>query len=119
MPGFLMSIVPPVLANHLYCQFVVPAAGCHVVPPSNETSTPATMPPPASVAVPVIVTVLPHRIDALARGEVIVDVGGVVSVEALAATKPGCLVAGWMPMTATQLTIATWIRTTAGVVPPT
>ena len=31
-------------------------AGCQVVPPSVETSTPATTPPPASVAVPVMVT---------------------------------------------------------------
>ena len=31
-------------------------AGCQVVPPSVETSTPATTPPPVSVAVPLIVT---------------------------------------------------------------
>ena len=31
-------------------------AGCQVVPPSAETSTPPTTPPPESVAVPVIVT---------------------------------------------------------------
>ena len=33
----------------------MPLAGCHVVPPSVETSTPATTPPPVSVAVPEIV----------------------------------------------------------------
>ena len=31
-----------------------PSAGCQVAPPSTETSTPPTTPPPASVAVPVI-----------------------------------------------------------------
>ena len=38
---------------------VVSVAGCQVAPPSVETSTPATTPPPVSVAVPVIVTALP------------------------------------------------------------
>ena len=33
--------------------------GCQVVPPSVETSTPATTPPPASVAVPLMVTAEP------------------------------------------------------------
>src|SRR5690348_12548958 len=36
-------------AIHVELQAVVPVAGCHVVPPSVETSTPATVPPPASV----------------------------------------------------------------------
>ena len=31
---------------------VVPVAGCQVVPPSEETSTSVTMPPPATEAVP-------------------------------------------------------------------
>src|SRR4051812_47945658 len=35
-------------ANHEYVQLEVPVAGCHVVPPSVETSTPATTPPPPS-----------------------------------------------------------------------
>src|SRR6267378_3992937 len=34
----------------------VPVATCHVVPPSTDTSTLATRPPPLSVAVPLIVT---------------------------------------------------------------
>ena len=40
---------------------IVMVAGCQVLPPSVETSTPATTPPPVSVAVPVIVTALPSR----------------------------------------------------------
>ena len=47
-----------------------------------ETSTPATTPPPLSVAVPVIVTVVPSATVAPAAGEVIVEVGAVVSVDA-------------------------------------
>ncbi len=35
--------------------------GCQVVPPSVETSTPATTPPPASVAVPLMVTAEPSE----------------------------------------------------------
>jgi hypothetical protein len=38
---------------------VVIVAGCQVEPPSVDTSTPATLPPPVSVAVPVIATALP------------------------------------------------------------
>ena len=44
-----------------------------------DTSTPATTPPPESVAVPLTVTVLPFAIVAPADGEVIVEVGAVVS----------------------------------------
>ena len=44
---------------HAICQLVRPVAGRHVVPPSTDTSTPATTPPPVSEAVPAIVTVVP------------------------------------------------------------
>src|SRR3712207_5517673 len=37
--------------TQLYDHDVVPVAGCHVAPPSTDTSTPATV-PPVSVAVP-------------------------------------------------------------------
>ncbi len=54
-----------------------------------DTSTPATTPPPESVAVPLIVTVLPFVNVAPADGEVIVEVGGVVSVDAVASDQAG------------------------------
>ena len=38
---------------------LVPSAGWHAAPPSTDTSTPATRPPPASAAVPVTVTRAP------------------------------------------------------------
>ena len=45
----------------------MPVAGCQVVPPSVETSTPATA-PPASVAVPEIVNRVPSAIAAPGDG---------------------------------------------------
>ena len=68
---------------------MVNVAGCQVLPPSVETSTPATTPPPASVAVPVIVTAAPSWRFAPTAGEVIVELGGAVSVDAVAARQPG------------------------------
>src|SRR5260370_4932384 len=47
---------------HEYVQLLVPlVAGCHVTPAFVDTSMPATTPPPASVAVPLIVTWVPGR----------------------------------------------------------
>src|SRR5690349_9432694 len=45
-------------ARHVYDHDVVPVAGCQVLPPSVDTSTPATT-PPLSVAVPLTVTCEP------------------------------------------------------------
>ena len=81
-------------AVQLNVQLVVPVAGFHVAPPSVETSTPTTMPPPVSMAVPVIVTGVPAANDAPFAGDVIADVGASASVEAVAATRPDCSVAG-------------------------
>ena len=67
----------------------MPFAGCQVLPPSVDTSTPATTPPPASAAVPEIVTWLPSCSVAPVVGELITEVGAVVSVEALVGTRPG------------------------------
>ena len=77
-------------AIHGYVQLTVVAAwpvivaGCQVEPPSVETSTPATTPPPASVELPETVTLLPSVRCWPAVGELIVDVGAVVSVDAVA-----------------------------------
>src|SRR4051812_15350844 len=46
-----------------------PCARCHVAPLSTDTSTPATLPPPLSVAVPLMVTWSPLDTDAPAAGE--------------------------------------------------
>src|SRR5919204_1459469 len=55
----LIVVVGLPWAIQLYDQLVVPVAGCQVVPPSVETSTPATTPPPLSDAVPEMVTCVP------------------------------------------------------------
>src|SRR6185295_10920714 len=51
----------------------VPCAARHVVPPSMETSTLATVPPPASTAVPLIVTRFPLWTCPPAAGDAMVE----------------------------------------------
>src|SRR5437762_2424277 len=86
----LMVTEPEPAAAHENDQLVVPVACFQVAPPSVDTSTPATRPPPVSAAVPVMVTAVPAANEAPAAGAEIVDVGGAVSVEAVAAVSPGC-----------------------------
>src|SRR5215470_19852646 len=86
---------------------VIVVAGCQVVPPSVETSTPATTPPPASAADPLIVTAAPSDSVAPEDGDVIVEVGAVVSADAVAAVSPDISVAGCtFPMSANRFTVA-------------
>ena len=92
--------------------------GCQVEPPSADTSTPATTPPPESVAVPLIVTVLPLLRVAPADGEVIVEVGGAVSAGAVPATRPDISVAGCAPISASRLTVACCMAGSVGVCVP-
>src|SRR5438128_12041105 len=54
-----MLTVPCADGVHRYDQFPRPFARCHVAPPSRDTSTPPTTPPPASVAEPLIVICVP------------------------------------------------------------
>jgi hypothetical protein len=82
-----------------------PFAGCQVVPPSVDTSTPPTC-PPTSEAVPLIVTVLPLVMLASAAGEVTVEAGAVWSVEVVAAFRSLCNVSGWTFMSASRLIVA-------------
>src|SRR6185437_179209 len=91
-----VSIVtwPGVLGIQVKDQLPRPVAGCQVCPPSVETSTPATMPPPLSEAVPVIVTGTPAVSAAPLRGAVITEVGGVKSVDGVAQSRPGMRVPG-------------------------
>src|SRR5215211_4027391 len=102
-------------ATQLYDQLEVPLAGCQVAPPSVETSTPATTPPPASVAVPEMVTLAPSVRLAPALGELIVELGAAVSVEAVAGTSPDCSVCGWAPMSANRLTVACFMLGSGGL----
>ncbi len=63
-------------------------ARCQVVPPSIDTSTAPTTPPPVSEAVPETVTGYPTVTVDPEAGDVICDFGAVKSVEAVAATSP-------------------------------
>src|SRR5205807_424119 len=83
---FTVPLVPP--GVQAYVQDEVPVARCHVRPPSVETSTTQRTPPPASVAVPLMVTATPPVRFELAAGEVMTHAGGVVSVDCVAATRP-------------------------------
>src|SRR5712691_629993 len=48
--------VPSTPGLQLKLQLSRPMAGCHLAPPSTDTSTALTAPPPPSLAVPVMVT---------------------------------------------------------------
>src|SRR5262249_39843673 len=89
-----------------YVQELVPVAGCQGWPPSVETSTPATTPPPVSLAVPETVTRAPSARLAPGAGAVIVAVGAVLSVDAVATTRPVMSWYGCAPMSANRLTVA-------------
>src|SRR5258705_1609566 len=79
----LRIVVTPITpGDQSKLQIEVPSAPCHVAPPSTETSTLATTPPPLSVAVPVIVTRLPLSTCPPASGAVMTDVGATRSVDA-------------------------------------
>src|SRR6267142_5657664 len=91
-----MTVGPCVVGVHAYVQLSRPVAGCHVVPPSTDTSTPATAPrsagvlvespTPKSWACPLIVAGVPTW--KAAGTEPMVDAGGVVSPDAVAANNP-------------------------------
>src|SRR5208283_3221207 len=82
-----MVAEPSTVGVQVYDQEARPGAGCQVFPPSAETSTPATTPPPESVAVPEITTGVPPLTMAPEAGEVILEVGAMVSVDFEAGTR--------------------------------
>ncbi len=104
----------PVLDVACSDQAVVPVAGCQVAPPSVETSTPATTPPPVSAAVPVTVTDAPLATAAPAAGAVIATVGPAVSVDLVAASGPPSGSSAGRPCRRSRLTWACCIRASAG-----
>src|SRR6266545_8249472 len=75
----LIVTCPGVAGVQLKLHAVVPVAALKVAPPSTDTSTLATVPPPASLAAPVMLTVVPIPTFAPAVGNVIVEVGRTVS----------------------------------------
>ena len=102
----LIRTVPAAGCVVMYVQFAPPVAACHVAPPSTETSTPATTPPPMSVAVPLTTTSSPCGNVAPSAGDTIVELGGPMSSDAVAAISGACSEAGCTPMSANRLTVA-------------
>src|SRR5438874_10627251 len=109
-----MFAVPGEPADHSYVHTpeVWRLAVCHVAPLSTDTSTPATVPPPFSTAVPLIDTRVPLSPDDPAAGDTIVDVGAKMSADIEAVTSgrlglaPVCNVRGCAPMSASRFTVA-------------
>src|SRR5215813_868308 len=83
----MMNTRPGVVGVQLKLHVVVPVA--LYVALSIDTSTRATVPPPASLAVPVMLTVVPGNISVLVLGDVIVEVGSVVSRITMTITSAG------------------------------
>ncbi len=123
VPGFWMLplssiartrivVWPSAPGDHSKLHDVVPCAPRQVVPPSVETSTPATMPPPPSDAVPVIVTRSPLPTLVPPAGEVTSELGARVSDDFAVATSgldgsaPICSEPGCAPMSAKRLMVA-------------
>src|SRR5262245_41472814 len=67
----LIVTCPVVVGVHVSLHAVVPVAGLKLAPPSTDTSTRPTVPPPASLAVPVMLTVVPSSTPSPALGDVI------------------------------------------------
>src|SRR5262247_1823999 len=75
----LLIVACPGAGVQLKLHAVVPVAALKLAPPSTDTSTRATVPPPVSLAVPVMLTVVPVDIVAPDVGEVIAEVGADLS----------------------------------------
>src|ERR1700704_4665632 len=112
-----MFVAPCTEGVQKYIQDSRPLAGCQVVPPSTETSTPPTTPPPASVAVPVMATGMPADPSPPGSGNGREDVGARVWAEADAEVRGDCKVAGCTPISANRLTVACCIDA-SGVLAP-
>jgi hypothetical protein len=78
------------------------AAEVHVLPPSTDTSTEATTPPPPSLAFPENVIVAPDEKEEPLEGEVIVAVGAVKSEDWEAEVRPACNVPVVLPCPANK-----------------
>src|SRR3954470_24021737 len=86
-------------------------------PPSVDTSTPPSTPPALSLAVPTMFTSALADTLAPEAGEVMLELGGAASLEALAATRPLIRVGGGTPMSANKFIVACCMRTSTPTVP--
>ena len=97
--------VPLLPGVKVYDHELRPVAGARGAVVSG-TSTAPTLPPPASVAVPLTVSGWPTETVAPSAGEEMFDVGAAVSLLAVAGARSDCSVAGCAPMSANRLTVA-------------
>ena len=88
-----MVAAPGNVGVHEKVQLATPFTSCQVVPPSTEISTPTNV-PPTSLAMPLMVTGVLVVSVAPFVGEVMLTVGAVKSVDAVAAVSPDIIVAG-------------------------
>ena len=86
-------------------------------PPSTDTSTAATTPPPVSTAVPLTTTGVPIGTTDPAAGAVIVDTGAIVSVDLVAAARPDWRDAASTPMSASMFSVSCCMLTSVGTAP--
>src|SRR5262245_33833536 len=100
-----MDSTPGAVGVKVYVQVARPTAGCQVSPPSVDTSTPPTTPPPESAAVPLMVTGVPWTTLVGTDETVMLEVGRVRSVFMVARNRPDWMESGWMPMSANRLTV--------------
>src|SRR5262245_41780476 len=111
----LIVACPGVVGVQLKLHEVVPVAAIKAPPPSTETSTRATDPPPVSLAVPVMLTVNLANTAAPDAGEVIAEVGAILS--GVGVGMPGRLFVMPHPeQSRIELTTASPIRTTKTLV---
>ncbi len=75
----MIVVGPGRVGDQAKLQALVPIAGFQVAPPSTDTWTDCTVPPPVSLAVPVMLTVAPVDTIPPVVGDVIIEVGRTVS----------------------------------------
>ena len=108
----LFSVTDPIVIGvHAYVHGAVPAADFHVAPPSVDTSTRATWPPPMSLAVPNITSCDPLSNEAPGEGLVMIDAGACVSFTGAPGTRPGWSEPASTPMSDSRFTVACWSAT--------
>src|SRR5829696_6016294 len=117
MARTMIDADPAMTGVQEYDQDARPVAGCQVLPPSVEISTPPTAPPPVSLAVPLTFTATPPGTVAPEAGEDTETVGPTVSVDLVARVSPLCRAAGCAPMSASRFTVACFIGVLAAPEP--
>src|SRR5438093_13327314 len=103
----LLSVTDPDAdGTHWKLQLGPPLAWCHFVPPSTDTSTAPSAPPPPSLAVPLTAVDAPTNTVVPSAGDVIAEVGVIASIEGLHAVSGDFRLPSSTPMSASHLSVA-------------